>query len=231
MEAIGAFARAHRLPVIEDASQAHGAQRDGSIAGSLADIGCFSFYPSKNLGALGDGGAVLTSDDSLAQRVRQLRNYGMKQKNEPTDAGVNSRLDDIQAACLQVKLSYLDEWNRCRRDLAARYLHLLADIPGLELPAPLLDGSAAWHLFVICHPQRDALREHLATLGIETAIHYPYAIHQTPMFSHAEKSGGGLLVAEHLADSCLSLPMAPYLTTKEVSHVASEVRAVADALM
>jgi len=227
MDEINAFARKHELFVVEDASQAHGARVNGRVAGSLGNVGCFSFYPSKNLGALGDGGAVVTSDGSLAQRIRILRNYGMQSKNEPVEAGLNSRLDDLQAACLQVKLPYLDEWNRHRREIAGHYLNQLVETPGLSLPAPHLDGSAAWHLFVVCHPRRDALREQLAFHGIETAIHYPYALHRTPISCSAETGRSGLVISETLASTCLSLPLAPYLHPAEVEHIASEVRAAA----
>ena len=225
MAAINAFAQTHKLFVVEDASQAHGALLGGRAAGSLGDVGCFSFYPAKNLGALGDGGAVVTSDESLAQRIRRLRNYGMQRKNESVEFGVNSRLDDIQAAFLRVKLPYLDAWNRRRLEIAREYFRELADVPQLGLPAPVFDGSAAWHLFVACHPRRDELRERLASRGVETAIHYPHAIHQTPMFRASVTADARLDIAESLAASCLSLPLAPYLTDAEIEHVICETRA------
>ncbi len=227
MAAITDWARRHGLFVVEDAAQAHGAREATRQAGTLGDVGCFSFYPTKNLGALGDGGAVVSRDGNLAERVRRLRNYGAQDRDAPKELGANSRLDEIQAALLRIKLPYLESWNRRRCEIAARYLGGLEGLPLLRLPEARLDGSSAWHLFVICHPRRDALRAALARRGVATAIHYPRAIHQMTPFSGIEVAGGRLPVAESLAATCLSLPMAPYLSDDEVEHVIAATREAA----
>ncbi|MEM1110319.1 MAG: DegT/DnrJ/EryC1/StrS family aminotransferase [Pseudomonadota bacterium] len=230
MDAILDLAHAKGLYVVEDASQAHGAMANSRRAGSFGDIACLSFYPSKNLGALGDGGAVLTCNDQLAERVRRLRNYGMNDDRQPLEAGINSRLDDIQAACLRIKLSHLDTWNQRRRQIAATYQSELADLPGLTLPTNHDEAASVWHLFVVCCNKRDALRRTLDERGIGTAVHYPYALHQTAACVGAEISPGGLSVSEALAETCLSLPIAPYLSTDEALQVSRCVREALDVL-
>jgi dTDP-4-amino-4,6-dideoxygalactose transaminase len=219
MSSIRSFARAHDLAVIEDAAQAHGALYDGAPAGSLGDIACFSFYPSKNLGALGDGGAVVTSNDELAQRVRKLRNYGSDHKYEHDVKGVNSRLDELQAACLRVKLRHLDKWNNQRRNVAGLYSELLADVEGvtmLETPEMM---TPVWHLFVIQNDRRDELQRHLYSQGIDTGIHYPIPIHLSKAYEAELPQNVALKVTEKMAANILSLPMAPYLENSEVSYV------------
>jgi dTDP-3-amino-3,4,6-trideoxy-alpha-D-glucose transaminase len=222
--------RERGIPVIEDAAQAQGARYRARRAGSLGDAAGFSFYPVKNLGALGDAGAITTADDGLADRVRMLRNYGSKVKYHHDLPGLNSRLDPVQAAALRVKLRHLDEWNERRRSVAARYLERLADVEGLTLPATAGWAEPAWHLFVVRHPRRDALQERLlAEAGVETIIHYPIPPHRAGAYA-AEFHGRRLPVAERLADDVLSLPMGPHLPLDDVDRVAAAVREAVGAL-
>jgi dTDP-4-amino-4,6-dideoxygalactose transaminase len=223
MDAIVALGRALSLPVIEDAAQAQGARYRGLRAGGLADAGGFSFYPGKNLGALGDAGAVTTNDDALAERVRMLRNYGSKVKYHHDAPGMNSRLDSIQAAALRVKLRHLDDWNERRRAVAARYLELLGDVDGLTLPCPADWAEPVWHLFVVRHPQRDALQARLSDNGVDTIIHYPIPPHLTGAYA-GEFGDARLPVAESLAGEVLSLPMGPHLALEDAATVAAAVR-------
>jgi dTDP-4-amino-4,6-dideoxygalactose transaminase len=221
MDAINAIAKRHNLLVMEDAAQAHGACYKGRRVGGLSDGAGFSFYPGKNLGALGDGGAVVTHDAQIANTVRRLRNYGSQIKYQHDLAGYNSRLDELQAAFLRVKLTMLDEWNEQRRHVAAHYHRLLADNP-LTLPTVGAQMQPVWHLYVVQSPARDALAAHLKEHGIDTVIHYPIAPHKQPCYaSHANTS---LPIAEALAANVLSLPMAPYMSEEEVAAVAQICR-------
>jgi dTDP-4-amino-4,6-dideoxygalactose transaminase len=211
------------LRVIEDAAQAHGALYRGRRAGGLGDAACFSFYPAKNLGCFGDGGAVTTDDAALAERLRLLRNYGSERKYDHEVPGINSRLDELQAAFLRVKLRHLNVWNRRRRGLAECYLRQLADVPGLIMPAAPPGIDPVWHLFVIGHPQRDDLLRHLAGNGIGTQIHYPVPPHRSQ--AYAGWSGGPLPITERLSREVLSLPLGPHLSEEEVGQVCAAVRA------
>lgn len=224
MRRILSFARTHDLAVIEDAAQAHGALYDGAPAGSLGDIACFSFYPSKNLGALGDGGAVVTSNDELARKVRKLRNYGSAHKYEHDIKGINSRLDELQAACLRVKLRHLDKWNIQRRDVAEIYMKSLADVEGVAIPTVPRIMTPVWHLFVIQSECRDELQKQLDSQGIETGIHYPIPIHLSKAYSDGFANNTSLKITEMMAGKLLSLPMAPYLQDSEASHVCNVLR-------
>lgn len=219
MDAIVALGRERGIRVIEDAAQAQGACYRGRRAGSLADAAAFSFYPGKNLGALGDAGAVTTDDDDLADRVRLLRNYGSRVKYHHDLAGLNSRLDSLQAAFLRVKLRHLDEFNERRRDVAARYLERL----GEEVTVPVVPEWAepVWHLFVIRHPQRDALQARLGEAGVDTLIHYPIPPHRSG--AYADYATAPLPIAEQLADQVLSLPIGPHLALQDVDRVAEAV--------
>lgn len=210
--AIGAIARAHGLYLLEDAAQAHGARHEGRRAGSLGDAAAFSFYPAKNLGALGDGGAVTTDDDALAARVRLLRNYGMRSRYEIEAAGTNSRLAEIQAAVLAAKLPRLDDWNRARAVHAAAYREALAVSERIAVPATPRWAEPAWHLFVIGHPARDSCRERLAARGIETLVHYPVLPHLSGAYREDGWRVGSFPVAERLAAGSLSLPLYPQLS-------------------
>ena len=203
MDSINEFARRYGLIVIEDAAQAQGATYKGNRAGSLGDAAATSFYPGKNLGALGDGGAILTNDASIADKVRLLRNYGSRIKYQHEDTGYNTRLDEMQAAFLRVKLSLLDEWNDRRGALAGIYNAQLRDA-GLGLPWVPDWANPVWHLYVVRSSRRDALRTHLDRCGISTVIHYPTPPHRQPCY--AGYSSHNLPVAEMLASEVLSLP-------------------------
>jgi dTDP-4-amino-4,6-dideoxygalactose transaminase len=223
MDGLMELGRARGIPVVEDAAQAHGARCKGRRAGGLGDAAGFSFYPGKNLGAMGDAGAVTTNDDALAERVRALRNYGSKVKYHHDLPGLNSRLDSLQAAVLRIKLRYLDDWNERRRAAAARYLERLAGVEGLVLPAVAEWAEPVWHLFVVRHPQRDALQKRLSEAGVDTIIHYPIPPHLGGAYA-AEFAGARLPVAERLADEVLSLPMGPHLPLDDAERVAAAVR-------
>jgi len=222
MAAIRRIAAHHGLRVLEDAAQAHGAGQGHRRAGALGDAAAFSFYPGKNLGALGDGGAVTTDDDALAERVRLLRNYGSRVKYQHLVAGANSRLDELQAALLRVKLPRLESDNAQRRVLARAYHTALHGIDGLRCPSP--DDSCAWHLYVVRHAQRDALATHLRTHGIDTLVHYPLAPHLQPAYAALGWGEGAFPLAEQLQRDVLSLPMDPTMSPGEVEHVATVIR-------
>lgn len=212
------------LPIVEDAAQAHLAKVNGRTAGSLGDIAAFSFYPGKNLGAFGDGGAVTTDDAALADEVRRLRNYGSTEKYRHDEQGVNSRLDPIQAAILRVKLAHLPEWNRRRHALAVRYWNGLMGTAALQLPRVAAGAEPVWHLFVVRHPRRDELAAHLRARGIETLIHYPEPPHLSGAYINAGIRGGGdLPITEAWARECLSLPIGPHLRPEQVDEVIAAV--------
>jgi len=220
MDPINAVAARHGLKVIEDAAQAHGARYKGRRVGGLGDAAGFSFYPGKNLGALGDGGAVVTKDAELAERVRVLRNYGSRVKYHNEVKGFNSRLDELQAALLRVKLPVLDEWNQRRRAAAARYLEEWA---GSELGLPFVPDWAepVWHLFVVRHPQRDELQQRLHQAGIGTMIHYPVPPHLQPAYAELGYGVGAFPITEAMHCEVLSLPMGPHLTAAQQQSVVS----------
>ena len=220
MDPINAVAAKHRLVVIEDAAQAHGARYRGRRAGSLGHAAATSFYPAKNLGALGDGGAVLTNDAAIAQKVRRLRNYGSDVKYRHDVAGQNSRLDELQAALLRVKLSVLDQWNEQRRAVADRYSKFLAG-SGVGLPFVPDFIEPVWHLYVIRSKQRDALKAHLDQHGVSTVIHYPIPPHRQACYQGFRDHK--LPIAELLAREVLSLPMSSALQGEEVAYVAESV--------
>lgn len=204
------------IRIIEDAAQAHGARLHGRVAGSLGDAAGFSFYPGKNLGALGDGGAIVTNDDELAAAVRKLRNYGSVVKYQHELVGWNSRLDELQAAFLSVKLRQLAAWTRARRDAAAAYREGLAGLPGLTLPSVIEGAAPVWHLFVVRSKQRDALQAHLTRRGIGTMIHYPTPPHLQPAYRGLGFTAGAFPVAEAWAAEALSLPLWPGVPTAPV---------------
>ena len=220
--------RAHGAALIEDAAQAHGAWcevgGERRRAGSIGDVACFSFYPTKNLGAPGDGGAVVTNDDALAARVRLLANHGERVKYEHVIAdGRNSRLDALHAAALRVKLPRLDSWNQARRAVAQRYAAGLAGLP-LRLPAERRGSVAIYHQYAVRTPDRDRLRQALAERGVGTGIHYPCALHEQEGFRHLGYARGTLPVAERCAAEVLSLPISPFLGEAQVAYVSDSVR-------
>ena len=226
MQPIMALAKKHGLKVIEDSAQAHGARCHGGLAGQLGDAAAFSFYPGKNLGALGDGGAVTTSDDALADSIRTYRNYGSKVKYYNDVAGYNSRLDELQAALLDVKLKVLDEGNVQRRAIAAVYDRELAGIPGLVLPHVPSWAEPVWHLYVVRHAQRDVLAKALAEEGIGTIVHYPVPPHLQPAYAHMGYKQGDFPIAEAIHREVLSLPMGPTMTLEQAVEVAAAVRRI-----
>jgi dTDP-4-amino-4,6-dideoxygalactose transaminase len=225
MTALSGVCRRHGLRLIEDAAQAQGARWAGTRAGALGDAAAFSFYPGKNLGAFGDGGAVVTSDAALAASVRMLGNYGSKKKYEHTVAGFNSRLDEVQAALLRVKLRVLDEWNERRRVIAAHYLDALAPT-SLDLPHVAAEAEPVWHLFVVRSRVRDALQAFLAERGVQTLIHYPVAPHRQEAYRDLRLAAGTFPISERIHEEVLSLPIGPHLGAAQVQAV---VRACFDA--
>lgn len=222
MDPLMALAAQHGLAVIEDAAQSQGARYKGRLAGGLGHSAGTSFYPGKNLGALGDAGAVLTNDAAVADRVRTLRNYGSRVKYEHEQAGVNSRLDELQAAFLREKLRVLEAWNEQRRRLAGLYSEGLQSIDGLRLPTVAPWARPVWHLYVVATPQREALRAHLEQRGIGTLIHYPKPPHLQACYP--EFADRDLPLASRLAGEVLSLPMSPDMTDAEVAEVVGAVR-------
>ncbi len=223
MDSILSVARRHRVPVIEDCAQAHGAEHRGRRAGSMGLIGCYSFYPSKNLGAYGEAGAVTTHDPDLAARCRRLRDHAQQERYLHTEIGYNYRLNSFQGAILSVKLRHLDDWTERRLRLAAEYDRLLAGAP-VTRPAPCPDGRHVYHLYVVRHPRRDALRAALREAGIETAVHYPLPIHLQPVFRRCGFKEGDLPVTEEVTRTCLSLPLYPEMPLDHVQRVADAIR-------
>jgi len=220
MGPISMLAAKHGLIVIEDAAQAQGARYKGRRAGSLGHAAATSFYPGKNLGALGDGGAVLTNDDAIAKKVKQLRNYGSNIKYQHDFVGYNSRLDEMQAAFLRAKLAVLDDWNARRREIATQYSNLLA---GVDIDLPLIPEYAepVWHLYVIRSKHRDALKVHLERQGVSTVIHYPIPPHRQTCYKDFKEHN--LPIAARLAEEVLSLPMSSSMEATEIQHVAKNV--------
>ncbi len=223
LELILAVAQQHNLRVVEDCAQAHGAMYRGKKVGAWGHVSAFSFYPTKNLGAYGDGGAMVTDDPELAERVRLLRQYGWKDRQVSTVKGLNSRLDELQAAILRVKLIHLDEWNAKRRQLALRYQDLLRDT-GLTLPFAPSDSEPVHHLFVVRSPERDSLRAFLSDKGIQTLIHYPLPVHLQPAYSDLGYRPGNLPYSEAAAREVLSLPLYPEMSEDMVEEVCRGIR-------
>ncbi|ADV68603.1 DegT/DnrJ/EryC1/StrS family aminotransferase [Deinococcus maricopensis] len=219
---IQALAARHGLFVIEDAAQAQGARYAGQRVGARTNAACWSFYPGKNLGALGDAGAITTNDDELAERLRALRNYGSKTKYIHEVAGVNSRLDELQAAFLRVKLRHLDDWNQQRRATAEKYT---AHLEGVQTPAVHPAAEPVWHLYVIQHQRRDELQQFLADRGIQTLIHYPIPPHRQGAYASLGWPEGRFPIAESIHRSVLSLPIGPHLTAEQEDQVIEAVNA------
>jgi dTDP-4-amino-4,6-dideoxygalactose transaminase len=225
MSALNGIARRRGLPVLEDAAQAHGAEVDGRRAGSLGHAACFSFYPGKNLGALGDAGMVTSSDGGFIARVRQLANHGGgSNKYDNVVLGTNSRLDALQAAVLRVKLRHLDRWNQERRERVLAYTEALDGLPAVLLPRERAGARSAWHLFTIRTSARDGLVAHLQSQGIAVAVHYPRPIHLQPAMASAGGRPGDHPVSEALSREVLSLPLYPELPKPEARRIADEVR-------
>lgn len=219
MDPIVELAQRYNLKVIEDCAQSQGACYRGRKAGVLGDASGFSFYPGKNLGAFGDAGAVVTNDAAVAMRIRSLRNYGSQKKYYNDEKGYNSRLDPLQAAFLRVKLNHLDEWNQRRKTIAAEYLEKMRGIPGLVLPHVPGWADPIWHIFIVRHPQRDALQAYLHKNSIGTLIHYPVPPHLSDAYRDLGFQRGDFPITEELAETALSLPMGPHLSLNDQNLV------------
>lgn len=224
MKAITQLAQKYNLKVVEDNAQAHGASWDGKLTGSWGDINATSFYPGKNLGALGDAGAVTTNNEELAIQARALRNYGSQKKYYNEMIGYNMRLDECQAAFLSVKLNYLHTWTQQRQELALIYHEALKNIPELTLPVVAEGATHAYHLYVVRTKKRDELQAYLFDKGIGTLIHYPIPPHLQKAYAHLNLKRGDLVVAEEIANTCLSLPLWPGMKRQEAEFVADKIR-------
>ena len=227
MDPINDIARRHGLLVFEDAAQGHGARYKGRRVGSLGNGAGFSFYPGKNLGAYGDGGAVVTNDPEVAEKVRMLRNIGMKVKYHHEVKGFNHRLDTMQAAVLQVKLPHLDDWNASRRRAAATYERVLADFPMVTPFVPEW-AEPVYHLYVVRVENREALQDFLQEAGIASGLHYPVPIHLTEAYSELAYEAGDFPITEAYADTILSLPIFPELTDEQIAYIGDTIRAFYD---
>ena len=222
MEPLLAIGRKHNLPVIEDAAQAHAATYHGKMAGTLGVMSCYSFYPGKNLGAYGEGGALVTGDAALAARARALRDHGSTRRYYHDEIGFNYRMEGIQGAVLRVKLRHLAGWTAERRRVAARYSELLADTP-LQLPKEARGVESAWHLYVVRHPKRDDLKRHLEANQVGCGLHYPLPLHLQKAYAHLGHREGDFPVSEKAARECLSLPIYPELTEEQIQRVAEAI--------
>jgi len=223
MDPLLEIAKRHGLIIVEDAAQAHGARYKNSIIGSIGHVTAFSFYPSKNLGAFGDAGAVMTNDPNIAEKVKVLRNYGSEKKYYNEVKGYNCRLDGLQAAFLRIKLKKLEEWNKRRCALANIYLEELKHIQGLTLPCVPEKIDPVWHIFAVRHPERDKLQAHLLRAGITTLVHYPVPPHKSEAYIN-DKNWGTWPIAEEIAGSIISLPIGPHITADKIHLVAEVVR-------
>ncbi len=223
MDPLREIAQAHGLWLIEDAAQAHGAEYKGARTGTLGDVACFSFYPTKNLGGFGDGRAVVTNDDEIAKKVRLLRNHGQDRKYHYALLGYGERLDALQAAVLRAKLPYLDAWNRARREAARRYNAFLADT-GVVLPYEAPDIYHVYHCYTLRVPRRDEAVAYLREHGVGVAIHYPTPLHFQPVFAHLGWGEGSFPVAEQAAREVLSLPLYPEITDEQQAYVVQTLR-------
>jgi len=223
LDAILAVCRRHKLPLVEDAAQAHGAMYKGKIVGTSGQMSCFSFYPGKNLGACGEGGALVTNNAAFDKRARSLREHGSTVRYYHDEVGYNYRMEGFQGATLGVKLKHLNKWTAERRRVAHRYHELLAGTP-LQLPREADYAQSAWHLYVVRHPRRDDLKKHLEASGIGCALHYPLPLHLQKCYAHLGHKAGDFPVAEKAARECLSLPIYPELTDRQIQRVAEVVK-------
>jgi dTDP-4-amino-4,6-dideoxygalactose transaminase len=224
MQAILRISRQHHLFVLEDGAQAHGARYESRRVGGLGDAAAFSFYPSKNLGAYGDAGAVTTGDVALAEKVQMLRHGGQRRTYEHEVVGVNSRLDEIQAAILRTKLVHLDQWNKRRQSLAADYDAALSDCEAVTLPLQPPDAEHVFHLYALRTHRRDDLQRHLAAVGVQTGVHYPRPVHLQPAYAHLGYKAGSCPNAEAAVGELLSLPLFPQLECGEQDQVIRGIR-------
>jgi len=223
LDAVAAVCKKHKLPFVEDAAQAHGAKYKGKSIGTFGAASCFSFYPAKNLGACGEGGALVTNDAALAARAKSLREHGSTVRYHHDEVGYNYRLEGIQGAVLGVKLKHLARWTRERQRVAARYAELLADT-SLQLPTVTAGNESAWHLYTVRSPRRDELKKHLDANGIGNAVHYPMPLHLQKVYSNLGCQLGDFPVAEKASREVLSLPMFPELTDVQIQRVAAVIK-------
>lgn len=223
MEPILAIADQHGLPVVEDAAQAHGATYKGKRAGQFGSMAGFSFYPGKNLGAYGEGGAFTTNDDALALRARSLREHGARERYYHDEVGYNYRMDSFQGAVLSIKLKHLDAWTAARREKATRYHELLKDV-NCKTPSVFADSDSVWHCYVIEVERRDRIRDELARNGISTAVHYPVPLHLQKAYAELGHQSGDFPVSENLASKCLSLPIYPELSDEQMAIIVEHLR-------
>jgi len=224
------WAKENGIAIIEDCAQAAGASLEGRTAGTWGTMGCFSFYPDKNLGALGDGGAIVSSSPELLATLRKLRNHGGEVRYQHEIPGFNSRLDSLQASALRIKLSYLDEWTAKRRDIAKKYAFRLQGLGYVSVPEAMRDNRHVYHLYVIrvADGRREALKKHLQKKGILTAVQYPVPVHLAPAYAHLEYAAGSFPNAEAYADEILSLPMHIALTEEDIAAITNEIKSFFD---
>jgi len=223
VDAILEICRKHQLPLVEDACQSHGAKYKGKTIGTFGDISCYSFYPGKNLGACGEGGALVTNNAAFAKRAKSLREHGSSVRYYHDEVGFNYRMEGIQGAVLGVKLKHLEKWTRERQRVAKRYAELLADTP-LQLPREAGFAESVWHLYVVRHPRRDELKAHLDANGVGCALHYPLPLHLQKCYASLGYKAGDFPFAEKAGRECLSLPIYPELTDAQIQRVAQVVK-------
>jgi dTDP-4-amino-4,6-dideoxygalactose transaminase len=223
LDPILAICKKHKLPLVEDAAQAHGAKYKGKIIGTFGEISCFSFYPGKNLGACGEGGALVTNDAAFDKRARSLREHGSTVRYYHDEVGFNYRMEGIQGAVLGVKLKHLAKWTNERRRVAQRYQELLADTP-LQLPREAAWAESARHVYVVRHPRRDDLKKHLEASGVGCALHYPLPLHLQKCYANLGYKTGDFPVAEKAARECLSLPIFPELTDAQIQRIVAVIK-------
>jgi dTDP-4-amino-4,6-dideoxygalactose transaminase len=223
IDSVREICRKHQLPFVEDAAQAHGAKYKGKVIGTFGEISCFSFYPGKNLGAFGEGGALVTNNEEFAKRARSLREHGSTVRYYHDEVGYNYRMEGIQGAVLGIKLKHMEKWTRERQRIAKRYSELLADTP-LQLPAQASFAESVWHLYVVRHPRRDDLKKFLDENGVGCALHYPLPLHLQKCYASLGYKTGDFPVAEKAARECLSLPIYPELTDGQIQRVTDVVK-------
>jgi dTDP-4-amino-4,6-dideoxygalactose transaminase len=218
MQPLVEISERHGIPIVEDAAQAHGARYQGQPVGTFGTAGCFSFYPGKNLGAYGEGGAVVTNDDAVASRIRALRDHAQGKRYYHDEIGYNYRMDAFQGAVLGIKLRYIERWTEKRRFLAARYNEILSALP-LQLPSEAHDRRHVWHLYVVMHRERDRIRQELEARGILTALHYPVPVHLQKAYRHLRYRVGDFPVSERIARECVTLPLFPEMSMAQQDRV------------
>jgi dTDP-4-amino-4,6-dideoxygalactose transaminase len=223
VDSVREICRRHNLPLVEDAAQAHGADYNGTRVGSFGEIACFSFYPGKNLGAFGEGGALVTQNADWVARAKALRDHGSTRRYYHDEIGFNYRMEGLQGAVLGIKLKHLQEWTEARQRVARRYNELLAGTP-LTLPRETKGCQSAWHLYVVRHPDRDALKKHLEDNGVGCGLHYPLPLHLQKCYAHLGYKEGDFPKAEKAARECLSLPIYPELTEEQIQRVVEVVK-------